>query len=124
MQHKIIISGLRLYAYHGVMEQERKIGAGFIIDCEVETDFTTAIDTDNLDGTISYADIFATIKREMSQPSKLVEHAAGRIAKAILHDHPAAHSVRLRLLKENPPMGADCQGAGVEIVLENNSTNQ
>ena len=124
MQHKIIISGLRLYAYHGVMEQERKIGAGFIIDCEVETDFTTAIDTDRLDGTISYADIFATIKREMSQPSKLVEHAAGRIAKAILRDHPAAHSVRLRLLKKNPPMGADCQGAGVEIFLENNLTNQ
>ncbi len=118
MQHKIIIKGLRLYAYHGVMEQERKIGAYFTIDCEVETDFSNAIDTDNLEGTISYADVFATIKREMSQPSRLLEHVAGRITKAILHEYSNATSVRLRLLKENPPMGADCQGTGVDVTME------
>lgn len=118
MQHKIIIKGLRLYAYHGVMEQERKIGADFTIDCEVGTDFSNAIDTDNLEDTISYADVFATIKREMSQPSRLLEHVAGRITKAILHEYSNATSVRLRLLKENPPMGADCQGAGVDVTME------
>lgn len=118
MQHKIIIKGLRLYAYHGVMEQERKIGAYFTIDCEVGIDFSNAIDTDNLEGTISYADVFATIKREMSQPSRLLEHVAGRITKAILHEYSNATSVRLRLLKENPPMGADCQGAGVDVTME------
>ena len=116
MENKIIISELRLYAYHGVMEQERKVGAYFTIDCEVEADMQEAITHDFVDGTISYADIFETIKREMSTPSYLVEHAAGRIADAILNEYPKAHSVRIRLMKENPPMGADCLGAGVEIV--------
>ena len=37
MQNKIILKGLRLYAYHGVMEQERKEGAYFTIDGEVVT---------------------------------------------------------------------------------------
>lgn len=120
MQYKIIIQGLRIYAYHGVMEQERKVGAYFTIDLEVETDFTSALQNDDLSGTISYADLFKTVKREMSQPSSLLEHVAGRIAKAILTDYPASLSVRLRLLKENPPMGADCQGAGVEIFVERN----
>lgn len=117
MQNKIIIEELRLHAFHGVMEQERKVGADFIIHAEIDTDFSEAMKHDDLSGTINYADLFQTIKREMSIPSKLVEHAAGRIAQAILSEYVAAKSVRLKLLKANPPMGADCTGAGVEIVL-------
>ena len=117
MQNKIIIEGLRLHAFHGVMEQERKVGADFIIHAEIDTDFSEAMKHDDLSGTINYADLFQTIKREMSIPSKLVEHAAGRIAQAILSEYVAAKSIRLKLLKVNPPMGADCMGAGVEVVL-------
>ena len=117
MSHKIILHQLQLYAYHGVMEQERKVGAHFIIDLEVDTNFTAAMLHDDLDGTISYADLLTTVKREMNVPSRLVEHVAGRIAQAILSEYPAATSVHIRLLKENPPMGADCQGAGVDITL-------
>lgn len=120
MSHKVIIRQLRLYAYHGVMELERKIGAYFTIDLEVGTDFTHALQHDDLRGTISYADLFAIIQREMAIPSQLLEHVAGRIAHAILSEHPAAMSVHLQLLKENPPMGADCQGAGVDITLHRN----
>lgn len=116
MQNKIIIKGLRLYAYHGVMELERKVGAYFTIDCEVETDMHEALESDFVSDTISYADLYETIKREMATPSFLVEHAAGRIVKAILAEYPKVQSVRIRLLKDNPPMGADCEGAGVELV--------
>lgn len=118
MSNKILIQGLRIYANHGVMPQELTIGAYFTIDVYIETDFSRAIETDDLDGTINYADIFTTIKREMSKPSQLLEHAAGRIAKAILNEFASAQTVKIRLMKENPPMGADCQGAGVEITLE------
>lgn len=122
MQNKIILQGVRLYAYHGVMEQERKIGAYFTIDAEVETDFSSAIESDLLDGTISYADIFTIIKYEMSIPSHLLEHVAGRIAQAIFDQWVTAQSVRIKILKENPPMGADCQGAGVELTMNNPKT--
>lgn len=117
MQSKVIINGLKLYAYHGVMEQERKVGAYFTIDVEITTDLTAAITSDLLNDTISYADVYETIKHEMTIPSKLLEHVAGRIAKAILANNPTATGIRLKIMKENPPMGADCQGAGVEIIL-------
>ena len=117
MENKIVIEGLRLYAYHGVMEQERKVGAYFIVDAEVTADFSHAMQTDDLSGTISYADIFDTIKKEMAVPSKLIEHVGGRIAKAISGGFPNVSAVRLKILKENPPMGADCRGAGVEICV-------
>ena len=117
MQNKIILKGLRLYAYHGVMEQERKVGANYIIDTEILTDFSLAMNTDDLNGTINYAAIFNTIQREMVIPSHLLEHVAGRIARTLLNNFPTIQSVHLRLLKENPPMGADCQGAGIELTL-------
>ena len=123
MENKIIIEGLRLYAFHGVMEQERTSGAYFIIDAEVTTDFSAAMATDELSGTISYADIFETIKREMSVPSKLIEHVGGRIANAIIDGFANVSAVRLKILKENPPMGADCRGAGIEIAVNSSIRN-
>ena len=119
VENKIIVEGLRVYAFHGVMEQERNVGAYFIVDAEVTTDFSVAMETDELCGTISYADIFETIKREMAIPSKLIEHVGGRIVRAIIDRFSNVAAVKLRILKENPPMGADCRGAGIEITLKN-----
>lgn len=89
------------------------MGAFFIINLSVQTDFRRAMETDELEATISYADIFEVVKAEMAIPSRLLEHVAGRICRAILQCFPAAEAVHLELLKENPPMGAECAGAGV-----------
>lgn len=55
-------------------------------------------------------------------PSMLLEHVAGRIAKAIVGYSPDILSVDLTVTKVNPPIGADCNGAGVEIHLINDKT--
>ena len=67
MQNKIIIEGLRLYAYHGVLPQERKVGAYFTIDAEITTDFSSAIETDDLRGTLNYADISSVFGRSVQR---------------------------------------------------------
>jgi len=113
--HNIILKGIRIYAYHGVLPQEREIGAYFTIDLKIETDFSNAIETDDLEGTISYADVYEIVKREMAIPSKLIEHVGGRIVKALRSELHNINKVYLRILKENPPMGADIEGAGIEI---------
>ena len=95
------------------------MGGSFTIDAEVDADFSAAMLTDNLSDTISYADLHQLIRQEMAIPSQLLEHVAGRIADAIFKHFPQSKAVRLRILKENPPMGADSQGAGVEIYVEN-----
>ena len=71
------------------------------------------MDTDEINGTISYADVFEVVKAEMAIPSRLLEHVAGRICQALFTRFPSAESIHLEILKENPPMGADCTGAGV-----------
>ena len=114
----ILLRRVRIYARHGVDAQERLTGAYFYVDMAVETDFSVALRTDNLCGTVSYADLFRCIKEEMAVPSQLLEHVAGRILQRIFRDFPAISRIRLTLTKENPPMGADCPEAGVELEAE------
>ena len=114
-KHSILLRRVRVYARHGVAPQERLTGAYFYVDMAVDADFSAAMRTDKLDGTVSYADLFQCIKEEMAVPSLLVEHVAGRILERVFRDFPAVSRIRLTLTKENPPMGADCSEAGVEI---------
>ena len=109
----IHLKGLKIYAYHGVLPQENKIGAEYTIDLQLKTDFTKAADTDQLEGTVNYAAVFETVKAEMAVPSKLREHVSCRIARRLLLDF-RIEEVKIALYKQNPPMGADCQQVGIE----------
>lgn len=115
LSSKIILKDIRIFAHHGVLPQERTVGAYFILNLSVQTDFSRALVTDDLDGTISYADLFDLVKGEMATPSRLLEHVAGRICRAIFLRFPTAAAIHLEILKENPPMGADSAGAGVSL---------
>ena len=115
MNQFIFMKNVRFHACHGVMPQEQAIGADFLISVRIGYDFSKAINTDDVSDTISYADVYELIKQEMQVPSKLLEHVAGRIVNAIKKAFPDISSVELSLTKENPPMGADSDGAGVEI---------
>ena len=115
MKTSIFLDDVRFHAFHGVMPQERAVGADFTVSLRVEYDFTKAAVSDDLADTISYADLFHVMKREMLIPSQLLEHVAARIVKAIASKWPQVQCVDIRLRKDNPPMGADCKGAGVEL---------
>ncbi len=116
--NRLLLRDVRLFAFHGVLEQERAVGAYYTLNVAVDTDFSRAMATDELEGTISYADIYEVVKREMTVPSQLLEHVAGRICTAIFNTFPAATRIQLDIIKENPPMGADCRGAGVAIDVQ------
>ena len=114
-QHYIFLENVRFYSYHGVAPQETAIGNEFIINLRLKTDFGKATETDEVEDTVSYADIYAALKEEMELPSKLLEHVCGRIAQRLLTEFPAIEEIELRLSKRNPPMGADIDSAGVEL---------
>lgn len=111
----IYLEGVRLFGHHGVDPQETVVGANFIVDLRLKTDFTHAAQTDELDGTVSYADIHETVKEEMKIPSKLLEHVCERIGQRLFNEFPSIIEIVIRLSKENPPMGGDCKNIGVEV---------
>ena len=110
----IRLEGLKFYAFHGVLPQENLVGASYYIDLRLKTDFSRAAETDELEGTVNYADIHAAVKEEMRITSQLLEHVCQRIARRIFHDFPTIETIDISLFKENPPMGACAQRVGVE----------
>lgn len=116
MNSYIHIQNSRIYAFHGVGAQETLIGNEFIINLRLKVDITQAMLTDCVEHTVSYADVYQAVKEEMSTPSQLLEHAAGRIVKRLFNDFPTIEEIKLRLDKRNPPMGADADCAGVEVL--------
>ena len=110
----IRMEGMKFYAFHGVLPQENLVGANYYIDLKLKTDFSRAAETDELEGTVNYADIHAAVKEEMQITSQLLEHVCQRIARRLLHDFPTIETIDISLFKENPPMGACAQRVGVE----------
>ena len=111
----ISLRNVRFRAFHGVLPQERQVGGDFLVTVRVGYPLERAMETDNVDDTLDYSALYALVEREMAEPSKLLEHVAGRIVKAITTSFPEVTSVDLELTKLNPPMGADSEGAAVEV---------
>lgn len=115
MRTAIELKGIRFYAYHGVYEQETKLGNQFEVNLKYEANLLTACETDQLSDTISYAEIYDLIKAEMMIPSKLIEHVAWRILRKIKEVFPQITQIEVRLSKKNPPVEGEVESA--EIIL-------
>ena len=111
----ICLKNVRFHAFHGVLPQERQVGGDFLLSLRVGYPLARAVESDEVGDTLNYATLFDLVKREVDVPSQLLEHVAGRIAKAVVAAFPAVTSIDLELTKQNPPMGADSDGAGVEL---------
>lgn len=114
----VFLRDVRLRAFHGVMPQERRVGAWFTVSLRVGVDLSDAVEGDCVEQTLNYAELYEVVKQQMAVPSQLLEHVAGRIAEAVFRRFPQAVTLDITLTKENPPMGADCGGAGVELHLQ------
>ena len=123
LQTYIRLEKLRFRAFHGVLPQERIVGGDFELTLRIGYPWQQAMESDAVGDTLDYAAVYRLVRAEMALPSQLLEHVAGRIVKALLRDFPQITSVDLWLTKVTPPMGADSEGAGVELHLINDKTD-
>ncbi|MDD6551995.1 MAG: dihydroneopterin aldolase [Prevotellaceae bacterium] len=115
----IHLTDLRFHAYHGVLPQERATGNDYRVDLRIKYNIEKAMTSDELFDTLDYSEVFKVVAQEMYVPSQLVERVAGRIGERLFRRFPTIEAIDLKIMKLNPPMGADCGGAGVEVHLEN-----
>lgn len=113
MTIRIELEAMKFYAYHGVMPQEKKVGNNFVVNLVLTAPLEQAVRSDELDDTINYAAVYDVVKKQMEIPSKLIEHAAGRILHALKEHFPQLTAVELKLAKLNPPFGGDVYSAAV-----------
>lgn len=106
-------------ARHGVMPQEYDTGGTFIVSLRIGYPFAPSLDSDDVNDTLNYAEVYEIVKKEMLVHSALIEHVAGRILKALFEKFTGITSIDITLKKINPPMGADCDDVCVKIHAEN-----
>ncbi len=115
MISKILLEGVKIYAFHGAIPEENVVGTYFITDLEVHADIWKSTETDELGDTISYADLNEIIHDEMEVPSKLIEHVAGRILNSIHQKFPEIFFAKIKISKTSPPMKGELKCAAVEF---------
>jgi 7,8-dihydroneopterin aldolase/epimerase/oxygenase len=115
MTHTINIEGINVYAYHGCLEEEARIGGNYIVDVHMTTDFTEAAKTDDLVQTIDYCTVYEIVKSEMAIRNKLIEPVADRIFKKLRAEFPGLISLHVKLTKLLPPISGDVEKVSVEI---------
>lgn len=113
---KIIIEGLKLFAYHGVNPEEKRDGQNFVIDLTAQTDLNAAGKTDNLENTVSYAKIIKTIRRVMDEAKyDLIERVAYRIIEQVFEEYGSVKVVTVRVRKPEAPISAEFDFVAVEL---------
>ncbi len=115
MKTSIKLTDIRFFAYHGVLEQERKVGNNYIVNIHLHADLSVACETDNVEDSVNYAKVYHLVEEEMKHPSNLLEHVAMRILKSIKSAFPQVTGIEVRLAKNNPPVRGEIKCAEVII---------
>ncbi|WP_353777137.1 dihydroneopterin aldolase [Winogradskyella sp. 3972H.M.0a.05] len=111
----IILENIRLYAYHGCLPEETKIGSDYRVDLEVKGDLGLSSKSDALEDTIDYVFLNRVIAEEMAITSKLLETVAKRILGRIISEHEMVKKATVSVSKLNPPIGGDVQSVTIKM---------
>lgn len=111
----IQVNNIRLYAYHGCLEEEARIGSEYRVDITVKADLTRPSETDELSDTVDYVHLNAIVKEEMAIRSKLLEVVARRILDRIFTELPMVKRIRVQVAKMNPPIGGNVENVTVTL---------
>jgi dihydroneopterin aldolase len=116
MKHTIEVNGIKIYAFHGCLEEEAKIGGNYLVDVMLNTSFFNAAENDDLTQTINYVDINKIVCEEMAIRSKLIEHVGQRIIQRIKKEIKNITYLKIKVTKICPPINGDVDN--VAIIIE------
>jgi len=113
---------MHFYGYHGVYEEENKLGQRFEVDVILFLDLQRAGQTDHLQDTINYAEVYETIRSIVEgRFFKLIESLAESIASTLLADYTNINECTVRVVKPNPPFAIHFEGVSVQIHRKRNN---
>jgi len=103
---KIKINNAKFYAYHGVLDYEKKYGNEFEVDIEMKCDLSSLGSSDDISKTVDYLSVYKLIEKIFSEKKyNLIETVNQNIGKAVLDNFPAVNSVKVKIRKPNAPLG-------------------
>lgn len=113
---KIYIKDLEVYGFHGVNQQEKDMGQRFLISLELFLSLAEAGESDDLNKTVSYAQVCVDIEEEFKKEKyDLIEKAAEKLAEFVLLNYKLVDRVKIKIKKPWAPIGKPLDYAAVEI---------
>lgn len=116
MSDRILLTGMQFYGYHGVFPEETRLGQPFLVDVEMYADLRQAGETDDLNATVHYGQVYEVVKEIVEgRPYKLIEAVAECAARKILAGFQAVTEVVVRVHKPKAPIPGTFAGVTVEV---------
>ncbi len=109
----IQVNNIRLFANHGCLDEEAKIGSEYRVDVKVNANLKKSAKTDELADTVDYVHLNHIVKEEMAIRSKLLEEVAQRILDRFFKEIPMLKKAKVAVSKINPPIGGNVE----EVVI-------
>ena len=114
----ITVEGIRVFAFHGHLPEEKKLGGHFIVNVWIEADTSEVEKTDDLNDTVDYVKIIEIVKEQMAIRSNMIENPAKRIVDTILLLNKV-QKVTVEVEKIQPPIDASFDKISVTSQGEN-----
>jgi dihydroneopterin aldolase len=117
MSDTILVKGLALHAYHGVMPHEAKVGQTFTVDLKLSIDLSAAARSDKVADTVSYDKVVECVCDAFcAKRFRLIEAAAGTVADAVLGKFPRVSEIEVIIHKPHAPIAATFSDVAVILV--------
>lgn len=111
----IKVENIRVFAHHGCLSEETKIGSDYLVNLEVKANLQHSAKSDKLADTVDYVFLNKVIKEEMDKPSKLLETVCRRILDRIFSEDELVKKAAVSISKLNPPIGGDVEKVTVKM---------
>lgn len=111
----IKVENIRIFANHGCLKEETKIGSEYRVDLEIEANLRTSAASDMLSDTVDYVFLNRVIREEMLKPSHLLETVAKRILDRIFRENMQVETATVSVSKINPPIGGDVEMVTIKM---------
>jgi dihydroneopterin aldolase len=106
---RIRLSGLRVFAHHGVLAHEKDLGQVLVVDLDVAIDLAPAAASDDLADTLDYGALAAAAAALVGSTSHdLLEAVAGDLAELVMRDARVS-AVTVTVTKPSAPLPVDAQ---------------
>ena len=116
MSDRIVLHRIAIYAYHGVLAEESRIGPRFFVSLDCRLDLREAGLTDSIGKSVSYADLAELAARIATERRfRTIEALAETIAGEMLSSFSRLEGVTVRIDKPGAPIPAILEGISVEI---------
>jgi dihydroneopterin aldolase len=111
----IKVENIRIFAHHGCLAEETKIGSDYRVDLEVKVNLKKSAESDELKDTVDYVFLNKVVREEMAMPSKLLETVAQRVLNRIFSEDKMVSKATICVSKINPPIGGDVEMVTIKM---------